>query len=225
MSSEAAKPTLLRTVALAAIGLAASGPAIAGDAPLAPAEQIPSAATIELIDSSRLGCGQNLPMWTASNGGGQCAFDTATRGARITARHDLGSGWFEAYATLAHSTAGAFTPDRLLQSPRFRSNEATDLLLVGVKASALDGRLKLAGELARTDSVVDELVSRDWALADTTERSGTSALVRLDAILADRPGLKWSLAGEYRSVGDDYAIGRSSDLLRHYALPGSRLAL
>ena len=189
------------------------------------AEQTDLAPKVELIDSSQLGCGQGKPMWTASNGGPQCAFDSATRGARITARHEASFGSIETYATVAHSTIGAFTADQLLAPPSSRRSVATDLFMVGLKGSAFDNRLKLTAEFARTNSDVDELVQRDWALADSTSSSGSSALVRLDAKLIDQPGLKWSVSGEYRSAGDDYSIGRSTELLRYFALPGTRLAL
>jgi hypothetical protein len=188
-------------------------------------EQAGMAAKVELIDSSRLGCGQGKPMWTANGGGTQCAFDSATRGARITARQETSFGSIETYATVAHTTSGAFTPEQLLIAPQFRSNEATNFFMAGLKGSMLDDRLKLTAEFARTDRVVDELIQRDWALADTTSRNGSSAMMRMDAKLIDKPGLKWSLSGEYRSVSDDYSVGRSSDLFRYFAMQGSRLAL
>jgi hypothetical protein len=192
---------------------------------VASAEQQGQAAKVELIDSSRLGCGQGKPMWTTSGGGTQCAFDSATRGARIAAREETSFGSIETYATVAHTTTGAFTPDQLLAPASSRQSVATDFFMVGFKGTAFDNRLKLTAEFARTDRVVDELIQRDWALADTTSRGGSSAMVRLDAKLIDKPGLQWSLSGEYRSVSDDYSVGRSSDLFRYFALPGTRLAL
>ena len=182
-------------------------------------------AEVELFDSSRLGCGQGLAPWAPAAASQQCAFDTATRGASMVARYELGSGSIETYSTAARSVIGAFTPERLLQSPRQRASEVTDFFLVGAKASGLNGRLKLTAEFARTDSVVDALLERDWALANSSSRSGSSALLRVDATLADRPGVKWSLSGEYRAVSDEFSVGRSAMLLRHYAMPGSRLAL
>ena len=202
-----------------------SGAALAFEAGIADADLQAGTARVELIDSSRLGCGQGTAPWAPAAASAQCAFDTATRGASMVARHDLGSGSIETYATAARSTSGAFTPERLLQSPRHRADEATDFFLVGAKASGLDGRLKLTAEFARTNRVVDALLARDWALADTTSSSGSSALLRVNATLADRPGLKWSLSGEYRSVSDDFSVGRSAMLLRHFAMPGTRLAL
>ncbi len=190
------------------------------------ADKPPAAgASLELIGGSRLGCGQGTPLWTVAGGGGQCAFDTATRGASMTARHDLGSGSVEAYATMARTTTGAFTPDRLLAAPEQRATEATDFVMLGVKAAALDNRLKLTAEFARTEHVVDALIERDWALADRTSDGGTSALLKLEAVLADRPGLKWTLAGEYRTVSDHYAAGAAPELVRYFAMPGTRLAL
>ena len=75
---------LLRT-AIVAVAAGASGTAYAAEATISPGEEQVAPAKVELIDNSRLGCGQDRPMWTNANGGGQCAFDTATRGARAPA--------------------------------------------------------------------------------------------------------------------------------------------
>jgi hypothetical protein len=202
-----------------------SGTAFASDAAITPADWQSSPVKIELIDSSRLGCGQSMPLWTATTGGPQCAFDTATRGARVTALQEFGSGSIEAYATMARSTVGAYSPDRLLASPETRTNETANLFLVGFKGSVFDNRMKLTAEFARTERVVENLLDRDWALADWNRRDGTSASVRLDATLANSADLKWILTGEYRSVSDGYSVGSTPDLFRYYAIPGTRLAL
>jgi|GEM_PF-3942906 len=225
MSNSAHKRLFLPAVAMGAIATAWTGAAKAADLSILPASDDFAPVKVELIDRSRLGCAQNISMVTASGGTTQCAFDSATRGARITAKHETGFGSIETYATIAHTTTGAFTPDRLLAPASSRRSVATDFFMVGFKGSAFDNRLKLTAEFARTDRVVDELIQRDWALADSTSRSGSSAMVRLDAVLADRPGLKWSLSGEYRSVSDEYYIGGSTDLFRYFAMPGRRLAL
>lgn len=228
MMSRANRQALFRLPLPAAGGLvlaAWSGAAMAADATIVAGEPQTAGASLELIGGSRLGCGQGTPMWTVASGGSQCPFDTATRGASVAARHDLGSGTIDAYATMARTTTGAFTPDRLLVAPAQRTTEAADLLLVGVKAAALDNRLKLTAEFARTEHVVDALIERDWALADRTSDSGTSALLKLEAVLADRPGLKWTLTGEYRAVSDDFSTGPSPELVRFFAMPGTRLAL
>jgi hypothetical protein len=216
---------LLSSAAIGILAFVGSEAARAADAPLVPIEQQAAAAKVELIDHSRLGCGQGVALWTATNGGTQCAFDTATRGVRMSARQEVGSGSVEVYATVARNSKGAFTPDQLLIAPSQRSNETTNVFLAGVKANAFDNRLKLTAEFARTDRVVDELLDRDWALSDWTSRSGSSAMVRLDATLADRPGLKWSLSGEYRSTSEDFSVGRSTELFRHFAMPGTSLSL
>ena len=182
-------------------------------------------AKVELIDNSRLGCGERTPLWSVSTGGSQCAFDTATRGMRLSAQHDFERGSIEAYATVARATSGAFTPDRLLVDPQYRENETTSFALAGIKGSLLDDRLKLTAEFSRTGRVVDELLVRDWALADRLTRGGSSALLRADATLLSRPGLKWSVTGEYRSASTNFSVGRSFDLMRHAVLPGTRLAL
>ncbi len=218
MHGRARTTKFLHAAAIGALALASAGTARAADAPAGPAR-------VELIDSSRLGCGQSVPMWTASTGGAQCAFDTATRGARITARRDLGAHSLEAYATVVHATSGALTPDQLLAAPERRFAEATDFVLVGMKASAFDDRLKLTSEFARTNRIVDDLAGRDWFLPDRTSDGGTSASVRLDAKLVGTPRFSWSLTGEYRSVSEDYSVGRAAGLARHFATPGSRLAL
>lgn len=202
-----------------------SGTALAEELTFVAAGDTAPVAQVELIGSSRLGCGEGVPLWTATNGGTQCAFDTAVRGLRMNASDRIGSATIEAYATVARTTSGAFSPDTLLIAPDHRSNEATDFMMVGVKSSAFDNRLKLTAEFARTQRVVDELIDRQAFLPNRTSDSGTSAFLRFDATLADRPGLKWSLAGEYRSVSDDYAVGRSPELLRHFAMPGTRLAI
>lgn len=224
MHGRAKTQLLFHSAVIGAIALAATG-ARAANAPLV-ATDVPAGPTgIELIGTSRLGCGQGTALWTATTGGTQCAFDSATRGARITARQEVGAGSLEAYATVVHATSGALTPDQLLTAPENRFAEATDFLLVGVKGSALDGRLRLTGELARTTRTVDGLVGRDWFLADRTSDGGTSASLRLDAKLVSTPRFSWSLAGEYRSVSEDYSVGRAAGLSRYFAMPGTRLAL
>lgn len=225
MHGRAKTMKLLHAAAIGAMAVAATGPARAADAPLLPVEVESGPATVELIDSSRLGCGQNVPLWTAATGGGQCAFDTATRGARITARQDLGPHSITAYATVVHATAGALAPDQLLAAPEGRFAEATDFVLVGVKGSAFDDRLKLTSEFARTTRVVDDLAGRDWLLPDRTSDGGTSASIRFDAKLVSTARLGWSLTGEYRSVSEDYSVGRAAGLSRYFAMPGTRLAL
>ncbi len=191
---------------------------------------VPSAAPtdaafkVELIESSRLGCGERFAMSTAASGS-QCAFDSATRGARFSAHHDFGDASLETYGALATSTIGAFTPEQLLLAPQQRAHETANFFMLGVKGNALDGRLKLSAEFVSTQRVVDLLQARDWAASDVTSRTDSSASVRLDATLADRPGFKWSLTGEYRSASDGYSVGRSLALFPHVAVPGSRLAL
>ena len=183
------------------------------------------AAKIELIDSSRVGC--SSPAQLAPGGGqtGQCAFDTATKGARVAALHEFGSGSLEAYATMARTSTGAFTPDQLLIAPERRSNQATDFFLAGFKGSAFDQRLKMTAEFARSEQVVDYLRDQDPAQADWAERSGSSALVRLEAVLARQPDFKWTLSGEYRTASEAFSVGTSSELRRHFAMPGTRFAL
>jgi hypothetical protein len=214
-----------RTAAAGAFAMAASGTAAAGDASLIPASEASTPFKVDLISSSRLGCGESMPLWTATTGGTQCSFDTATRGMRLTARHEAGRGWIEAYATVAHSTSGAFTPDRLLAAPQYRTGEATNFFIAGLKGAMLDDRLKLTAEIAQTDRVIDLLLNKDWALADSTSRRGTAMRGRLDATLVSRPGLKWTMAGEYRSVSDGYSVGRSLDLMQYTSLPGNRWTL
>ena len=188
------------------------------------AGQADIAVKVELIESSRLGCGERTAMMTVASSN-QCAFDNATRGARFSALHDLGSASLEAYGAVGSSMIGAFTPEQLLLAPEHRSSETTNFFMLGLKGNALDGRLKVSAEFASTERVVDMLKAQDWTAADLTSRRDHSASVRLDATLADRPGLKWSLTGEYRSASDGYSVGRSNELFPHVAIPGSRLAL
>lgn len=213
---------LLNSAAMGVLALAGSGAARAADAPLIPLEQQAAPAGIHLIDNSRLGCAPSLAAASSTNI--QCAFDTATRGARIVARQDWDKGSIEAYATVVRATAGAITPDRLLVSPRNRFTESTDFILAGFKGSAFDGRVKFTSEFASTKRVVDDLIRRDWTLADGSD-SGTSALLRVDAKLVDKPGLKWSMTAEMRSTSEDYAVGRFEALARYAAMPGRRLAV
>lgn len=222
MSGLAKTGILLRT-ATGGLALAIASGAAAETA-LGPAAMQTQTAKVELIDSSRLGCGQSMPLF-ATGGGTQCAFDSATRGARVTTSQETGFGSLESYAIIARTVTGAFTPDQLLVAPTVRSSQATSFFMAGFKGSALDNRLRLTAEFASTAQVVDQLRSSDWALADSTRKSGSLAQVRMDATLIDRPGLKWSLAGDYRAVSDDYSVGRSSDLMRYFAMPGTRLVL
>ena len=225
MPGATCKRLILHGAGSCAIAALAGHAALAAQTGLLPAEAEATPATVELIDSSRLGCGQGLALWSVNAGGATCAFDSVARGLRITSGQDTGIGPIEAYATVLRTATGAYTPDNLLASPDFRGSEATSLFLVGVKGSLFDSRLKVTAEFTRTSRIVDDLLDRDWALADATRASGSSGLLRFDATLADRPGLKWTLTGEYRSVTRDYSVGRSRDLFQFYASPGSRLAL
>ena len=219
MHGRAKANPFLTAAAIGALAVGASGAARAADAPLVQGDDQAAPVGVELIDSSRLGCNQAAAPLT------QCAFDSTARGARITARHELGPNSLEAYATVVRATSGALTPDQLLAAPEHRFAEATDLFLVGLKGSAFDGRLRLTSEFARTTRVTDDLVGRDWFLPDRTQDGGTSASLRLDAKLVSTPRFSWSLAGEYKSVSDDYAVGRTAGLARYFAMPGTRLAL
>ena len=213
---------LLNSAAMGVLALAGGSAAQAADASLTPLDQQGAPAGVQLIDDSRLGCAPSLAAASSTNI--QCAFDTATRGARIVARQDWDKGSIEAYATVVRATAGAITPDRLLVSPRNRTTESTDFILAGFKGSAFDGRVKFTSEFANTKRVVDDLIRRDWTLADGSN-SGTSALLRVEAKLVDKPGIKWSMTGEMRSTSEDYAVGRFNALERYAAMPGTRLAL
>jgi len=198
-----------------------------------------ASAKVELIGASRLGC--NASLTSTSGLSSQCAFDTATKGARITARQEAGSSSLEAYATIAATSEGAFTPDQLLTPSVHRSSEATSLALVGMKGSAFNDRLKMTVELARTERVVDQLIDQDGIIdqkrvfqhlvgvnptvADQDKIVGTSASIRFDAKLIDRQGLKWSLSGLYQSASDDFSVGRSQALAFSSAMPGKRMSI
>ena len=213
---------LLNSAAIGSMAIAASGAARAADVPFVPIEQQAAPAKIELIENSRLGCVPTIAA-AATTASIQCAFDEATRGAQIAAKQDWDKGSIEAYATVAHATAGALTPDRLLVSRQYRSTESTDFVLAGLKGSAFDGRLKFTTEVASTKRVVDDLIRRDW-LADDTD-SGTSAMARVEAKLVSKPRFKWSVTAEMRSTSDDYAVGGFETLARYAVMPGTRLAI
>ena len=215
---------LLRTAAGGAMAVAA-GPAFAAELTFVPTGQTMAPAGIELIGSSRLGCGQGASL--AGNGAidTQCAFDSAARGARFTTRQDVGKAEIHAYATLVRAVDGPFTPDQLLTAPERRSAEATSLLLVGLKGSAFDDRLKVTTEFTRTSRIASDLLDRDWTRSDHASGGGASALLRFDAKLVSTPRFSWSLNGQYRSVGEDFSVGRSPELARYFAMPGTRLSL
>lgn len=217
--------SILRTVAGGATAFAACGTAFAADAPITPVDAAISSTRVELIGGSRLGCGEGAALWTVTTGGTQCAFDTASRGARMSATENFDRGTIEVYATYAKTTTGAHTPDQLLTARQHRRNDSSEFFLVGLKGSAFDNRLKFTGEFARTKRLVEHLLARHWNLAGDDADSGASTAIRVDAMLADRPGLNWSLTAEYRSVNDDYSVGRSPDLFRYYGSPGTRMAL
>lgn len=222
--SPATPRLILRAAAIGGIALASGATASVADAPLPFLEQQSLPVTFELIDTSRLGCGQGVTMWTVTTGT-QCAFDTATRGALIGNSRDWSRGTIEAYSAVAHATAGAFTPDQLLLSPDHRSTEATDFLLLGLKGSAFDERLKFTTEFASTRRIFDHLLDRNWTRQDGSVDSGTSAKIRVEARLISAPRHSWSVTAEMRSVTDDYQVGRSGVLARYAAMPGTRLAL
>lgn len=223
MARQFARLTLLRSVALGAVGIA-SCPAIAGDAPLSPAELVTSSATVQLIDKSRLGCGEGMAPWANLNGDGRCAFDSTTRGARITERHEFDGGEIIAYATVARSVSGYWTPEQLLTPEGHRESSDTNFFLVGFKGQAFDNRLKLTTELSWTDSVVARIRETDWRPQDESLH-GSSARVRMDLKLVDSPQASWSVSGEYRAVSDEYVAPRSQALMQAGAIPGSKLAL
>ena len=204
---------LRHSAAIAA--LTAAAPGVAADAPFVPSGQLTAPVSLTLIDSSRLGCGQGV----------QCAFDTTTRGASLVARQDWAKGTLEAYSTVAHATAGAYTPDLLLEAPDRRLTEATDFFLVGLKGSAFQDRIKVMTEFAGTRRTVDEHAPHNLMRDDTASDSGTSAKVRLDARLIASPRLNWSMTAEMRFVDEDYAVGPSDVLALHAAMPGTRFSL
>ena len=213
---------LFHTVAMAAIATVWTGLAHAADVAIRPASEEHAPVKVELIDSSRLGCGQGMALWN-SGSGTQCAFDSATRGARVTAIHEFESGSLEAYATAARSSSGFWTPEQLLAPQGRRTSEDADFFLVGVTGSAFDKRLRLKAEMGWMDRVVARVRETDWHPAERT-RQGSMASVRLDARLVDTAKFNWSLTAEYRSASEDYSIGRSAALFRHFAMPGTRLA-
>lgn len=215
---------LLRTAAGGVMAVAA-GPAFAADLNFVPADQAIAPAGIELIGSSRLGCGQGASLAGYGTIDTHCAFDSAARGAQFTTRHDTSNAVIQAYATLVRAVDGPFTPDQLLTAPERRSAEATSLLLVGIKGSAFDDRLKVTTEFTRTSRIVSDLLDRDWTRFDQSHEAGASALLRFDAKLVSTPRFNWSLNGQYRSVGEDFSVGRSPELARFYAMPGTRLSL
>ena len=217
------RSALFQAAAIGAMTVAGAGKALAAEAPLLATELPSGAAKVELIDNSRLGCAPSFAGVTTTFAG-RCSFDNATRGAKITAKQAWSEGSFEAYATVAHATAGAFTPDQLLVAPKLRSSEATDLLVFGLKGSAFDNRIKVTTEFASTKQVVDELIRRDWALADSATNNGTSAMARIEAKLVSSPRFNWSMTAEYRSASEAFVSGRSNYSL-YSAMPGTRMAL
>ena len=232
----AALPTLPVAGALILAGW--SGAAIAGDLTIVATGDQAASAKVELIDSSRLGCSAALS--TTASVATECAFDTATSGAKFSVRQEAGASSLAAYATIARTTEGAFTPDQMLTSPAYRSSTATNVAMVGMTGSAFNDRLKLVAQVARTERVVDELIDQDGIdqdhlfgqitglgrrLDDHDKLVGTSASVRFDAKLMDKPGLKWSVSGQYQTASDDFSIGRSQGLALNYLLPGTRLTV
>lgn len=214
---------ILSSSAMLAIAAAGTGAANAAEQPLRPAHEEATPVKVELIDSSRLGCGQGMALWNSTSGT-QCAFDSATRGARVTAAHEFDAGTLEAYATVAHSTHGFWTPEQLLAPEGRRYSEDADVFLFGIKGNAFDNRLRIHAEMSWTDQVVAQIRETDWHPADG-DRSGSSAMARLDAKLVDSKAFDWTVTGEYRSATDGYSLGRSAAVLRHFAMPGTRLAL
>ena len=225
IGASAGRPSFSRLPLAGAVLLASGSSAMAEELTFVAVDRGDQSARIELIDSSRLGCSAITQLAPGTGQSGQCAFDVATKGARVTALQDFKSGTFEAYATIARTSTGAFTPDQLLLAPERRSNQSTEFFLAGFKGSAFDQRLKVTAEFARSEQVVDYLRDQDPAQADWTEQSGSSALVRIEAILARQPGFKWTLNGEYRTASKAFSVGTSNELRRHFAMPGTRFAL
>ncbi len=222
MAGRADIPLLLRSAAGAALAIASSAGARAAEQQELPAIEQAEVAKATAPWSPEQAC-TNAPLsWDLARDGARCA----TPDANFTTQHDHERGTIEVYGVRLHATTAPYTPDRLLIGGERRDFQSTDLFVSGVKASAFDDRLKVKAEFVRTQRVIKDLLADDGRANDSRlADNGTSATARFDALLADNAGFKWSFAGEYKTVSDDYSVGRSTALLRFHVMPGTRLSL
>lgn len=224
-----AHPRRNRRAALLGIAAAALCAPVAGQAAETQALLVPAAddtrTTLDVIDVNGAACGRSPFTGPGDIAGPRCLFDDATLGFNFSAQQSTDIGSFEAYATVAGSSSGALTPERLISRNDLRLGTENRVIIAGLKAGFLDDRVKLTAEMGWSENLGTPLRSTLWPLIRTEAKDGTSNLLKLELKLIDTPKLRWSMTGEMADVSDNFFMGQAITLRRQVAFPGTRMAL
>ncbi|MDP3855602.1 hypothetical protein [Phenylobacterium sp.] len=197
-------------------------------APPADAERDDAARTkIDAIIDNTVPCSQASPVSGQSETGfSGCDFGDVTRGLSFSYSNASASfGGFEAYASVAWTAAGMLTPQRLISRSTQKLSDENRVSLIGLKGDLFGDRVKFTTEMAWSENWEAPLYDEPWARIRRNEQDGTARSHRLEVKLVDSPALRWSVAGDFSVVSDNYFTRRSIPLQRQIALPGTRTAL
>ena len=186
-----------------------------------------SGTTLDMINANGSACGRTPFAAPIDYAGPRCLFDNAALGFNFTSRQATDMGMFEAYATIAGSSGGALTPERMIAREASRLGDENRVVIAGLKASLLDDRVMLTTEMGWSEyfGAVMRTGSPERASFRSEPRDGTARRIKLDLTLVDTPRLRWTMTGEMSDVSDDFFMGQAAAMRRQIAFPGKRLAL
>ena len=220
-----------RQAALLSIAVTALCAPVAGRAAETRPPPIPagddSRTTLETINVNGAACGQTPFATPTESTAPRCLFDDATLGFNFTARQATDIGTFEAYTTIAGSSGGVLTPERMIARSASRLGDENRVVITGLKAGFLDDRVKLTTELGWSEyfGAAARTGSPDGVTFRPEPRDGTARRIKLDLTLVDTQRLRWSVTGEMSDVSDNFFIGQAVAMRRQIAFPGKRLAI
>ena len=193
----------------------------------APAPLEPPSFSVEALDQDGAACGQSPAAGAGQNGFTRCLFDDVALGINLSLRGKTEFGSFESYAVFARSSEGPMAPWRQLTAPqRPGLGLESTVALAGANASLLDDRVKLTSALGWSEQWYASLTDTPLAPMRRDAVGASAMLQRVELTLSERPGLRWSMSGEYAKVGEDFSapytllVGKTE-----FYLPGERMHL
>lgn len=182
---------------------------------------------IDAIIDDTVPCSQASPVSGQSETGfSGCDFGDITRGLNFSySNASTPFGGFEAYGAVTWTAAGMLTPQRLTSRSTQKLTDENRVSLIGLKSDLFGDRVKFITEMSWSENWQAPLYDEPWARIRRNEQDGTARSHRLEVKLVDSPALRWSVAGDFSVVSDDYFTRRSIPLQRQFALPGTRTAL
>ena len=189
----------------------------------------PQAARLNVESAASLtsNCGPARSIDSVAAGFPGCPFDDTGLGMTVSARQDADFGVIDTHGFFGRSHEGALAPWRQLSSgnPGGISEEST-LALIGIKASLLDGRLKLSSTFGWSERWIAPIFQSPLAQWRRDTQGASASQQKLELDVVNRPGLHWSVTGEVSRAGETFAYGQSMMLYRgSYMAPGRRYAL